>query len=317
MNLLYADFASSTVNFGNHIIELATRQFLTKYLESVSVTEFDSFKDSLPKGDFDALLIPGCTMITPGQNKSLDEIGNLNFRSFCLAGSLWYPIREWKILVKTRPITIYRKEAKIDLSIVNKLSGIVGCRDIFTYQTVKTAGLNALYTGCPTLFLENSGVSDQGYVLFSFGRHNYHKQVHYGSKIAQKHHVIGIVHEVGEFERVKAAGWKLPLIDYFGNIELYLSYFKNATYVVTGRLHGLLPALAYGKKSFYYGTNDTRTTIINHLGLNIFPYSKIPSFLEHVSIIKNPSILEYFRGNMEAVAESIFGIQRNIKDARK
>lgn len=306
MNLLYANFTDSTINYGNHIIEYATRFLLRDYLGNVSIKEFDSFSEDIPKGEFDSLFIPGCTMITPGQNKSLDSISDFEFDSYCYAGSLWYPTTELKLLIKRRPVTLYKRNVKVDFSIVKNLKGIIGCRDFYTYKTLKDNGFTALYTGCPTLFLKDDNVSDRNFVLFSFGRHNFYKQVYYGRKIAKKYHVIGIVHEINDYERAKAAGWNLPLIDYSGDVDLYLSYFKSASYVVTGRLHGLLPALAFGKESFYFGTNDTRTSIIHHLGLNIYSYSEIPNFRKYASKIKNPAILEYFKNNLDQVAKSIF-----------
>jgi hypothetical protein len=306
MALLYANFTDSTVNYGNHIIETATRQVLKSYLDKLKIIEYDSFGNEIPNGKFDGLLIPGCTMITPGQNKSLDRLGSLDYDSFCFAGSLWYPNSKKSFLIKKRIFTFWENSATPDLSIVKNLKGIIGCRDIFTYNFLIKNGMNALYTGCPTLFLEKQGIEDHDYVLFSFGRHDFHKQVYYGKRLAKKHFVIGIVHEIKDAEIAKSAGWDLPLIDYFGDIDLYLSYFKNARFVVSGRLHGILPALAYGKKSFYFGTNDSRTTILHHLGIKIHKYSEIPDFIKKSSTIKNPSIIDFFQDNMKIVAESIF-----------
>jgi|SRR5690554_3095346 len=311
MSLLYANFTDSTVNYGNHIIELATRKVLKPYLQNKEIKEFDSFGEKIPSGQYNSMLIPGCTMITPGQNKSLDNIKELNYNTYCFAGSLWYPTKEKSFLIKTRVIKIGKDSIKPDLSIVKELKGIIGCRDIFTYQVLKNAGLDALYTGCPTLFLDKTGVEDQDYVLFSFGRKNFHKQVYYASKIAKKHKVIGIVHETNDAKRVKAAGWKLPLIDYLDDIELYLSYFKKAKYVVSGRLHGVLPALAYDKKSFYFGTNDSRTTILDHLGLKVHKYSEIPQFETKSNKIQNMEVLDYFKSNMTKVAQSIFSSEND------
>lgn len=306
MAILYANFTDSSVNYGNYVIEYATQQFLKKYINNLSFVEFDSFKNDIPEGNFDFLFIPGCTMITPGQNKSLNNISNLNYKSYCLAGSLWYNNRERNILVKSKVINIGKK-GHPDLSIVKNLSGTIGCRDNFTFKTLRKNNLNSLYTGCPTLFLDSTfGVEEKDYVLFSFGRGDFHKQVYYGSKIAKKYKVIGIVHEKGDDKRVKAAGWKQPVIDFQNDIELYLSYFKKASFVVSGRLHGVLPALAYNKKSFYFGTDDTRTSILHDLGVRIHKYSDIPNFENLATKIQNHETLDFFRRNMETVANEIF-----------
>jgi hypothetical protein len=245
-------------------------------------------------------------MLTVGQNPSLDHIDELNYPTYCLAGSLWYENNAKKILVKTRIINL-TKPKDVDLSIVKNLKGIVGCRDSFTYTTCQNNNINALYTGCPTLFLEND-MQDQSeeHVLFSFGRNNLYKQIYYASQISKKHKIIGIVHEKGDYEKILAAGWKFPLIDYRDDIELYLSYFKTAKYVISGRLHGLLPALAFGRECFYFGTNDTRTTILNDLGIQINDFSDIPIFESKSQKILNKNILNYFHTNLTKVADSIF-----------
>ncbi len=307
--MLYANFTDSSTNYGNHIIEHATQQFLENYFKEnnnkVDFEHFDSFSDSIPTDTQSDLLIPGCTMLTPGQNKALDHLDKIKGNSYCLAGSLWYPKKSKDFIVRTRIISI-GKDPSPDFSIVNKLSGIIGSRDRFTFEILKKNGLNTLYTGCPTLFLDTKNVHEGDYVLFSFGRVNFHKQVYYANKIAKNHKVIGIVHEKGRKEMVKAAGWKLPIVSYNGDMELYLSYFKNAKYVVTGRLHGVLPALAYGKKSFYFGTNDTRLSILDDLGIIINTYSDIPNFEKRSQLLENKQVLSYFKNNMTLVADSIF-----------
>ncbi len=307
--MLYANFTDSSTNYGNHVIEYATQSFLKDYFKDnfkVDFDHFDSFSDTIPTSKHSKLLIPGCTMLTPGQNKALDHIDSSNYKAYCLAGSLWYPQKSKDFILRTRIIS-FGKNPTPNLNIVNSLSGIIGSRDRFTYEMLKKNNINTLYAGCPTLFLKPDNINNDGdYVLFSFGRANFHKQVYYASKLAENHKVIGIVHEKGRKEMVKAAGWKFPVITYNGDIELYLSYFKNATYVVSGRLHGALPALAYNKKTFYFGTDDTRLSILDDLGIKIHKYSEIPDFEKKSTRIENPEILNYFKSNMTAVADSIF-----------
>src|SRR5690606_33271382 len=109
--------------------------------------------------------------------------------------------------------------------------------------------------------------------LFSFGRGHLRKQVHEGRKLADNTNIIGICHEPGnEFERIRAAGWNLPLVTFDGDVQRYLSYFKRASMIVTGRLHGALPGIAYEKPVMYFGTNDTRTTLLDDLGVRIYGY---------------------------------------------
>jgi hypothetical protein len=303
---LYANFTDSSINYGNYIIDYATKQFIKNNLsDEISFVEYDSFGDVIPEGDFQGLFIPGCTMLTPGENSSLSKIGAINYESFCLAGSLWYSKRDKYFLIKKRLVR-YTKGLVPDLSIVQNLTGIIGCRDSYTYDILKSSALNVLYTGCPTLFLDNSNVCDNDYVLFSFGRGDYYKQVSIGNRIGKKSRIIGVSHEEGDTKRLMAAGWKHPIVDFNGDIELYLSYFKNASYVISGRLHGILPSVAYGKKCMYFGTNDTRTTILNDLGIPIYGLRDLKKFKDLCLVYHNPDLLNFFKKNMIKVSHSIF-----------
>jgi len=306
---LYANFTESSINYGNYIIDYATKQFLKNNLfYEIDFVEFDSFKNLIPDGDFEGLFIPGCTMLTPGENISLSNIGSTNYKAFCLAGSLWYSQIDKYLLIKQRLFT-YKKGIKPNLSIARNLSGIIGSRDSFTYKTLKSNGLNTLYTGCPTLFLDNSDTMDNDYVLFSFGRGDYYKQVIAGNRIGKKTAIIGIAHEEGDAKRLVAAGWKYPIIDFNGDVELYLSYFKNASYIISGRLHGILPSIAFGKKCMYFGTNDTRTTILNDIGVPIYNLNDLRKFKDLCRVYNNPDLINYFKKNMQKTAHSIFNIK--------
>lgn len=308
MKYLYAGLLPS-INFGDYIIEFATQKILRKHFpDDVELLPFYSKgNEPLDHTLAEKVIIPGCTQLRVGQHKALNSIDKDKIKAYCLAGSLWYKDTRDGFLLRNRIIN--KPDINPDLTIVDKLSGIIGCRDHFTYSFLKKSGYNCLYTGCPTLFLGDgeNDIGDGRYVLFSFGRGNYRKQVYYANQI--KRHsalpVVGIVHEVGDFERAKAAGWKFPLVDFLGDTELYLSYFKNATYVVTGRLHGALPSLSYGKPVLYFGTKDTRTTIFDDLGIKIFDYSAIPHFEKRSSLILNNEIIKMFSNNLKTVAECI------------
>lgn len=305
---LYANFTDSSINYGNYVIDYATKQFLKEnFPNEINFREYDSFGDIIPDGDFNGLFIPGCTMLTPGENSSLNKIDKVNYKSFCLAGSLWYSQVDKFFLFKKRLLK-YKKGITPDLSIVKNLSGIVGCRDSFTYDVLTSNGINSLYTGCPTLFLDNSNVVDNNYVLFSFGRGDYYRQVSVGNKIGKNTPLIGIVHEEGDAKRLLAAGWKYPIVDFNGDIELYLSYFKNASYVISGRLHGILPSIAFGKKCMYFGTNDTRTTILNDIGVPIYSLGDVKKFSTLCRVYNNSDLISFFKKNMKIVADSIFHI---------
>lgn len=303
MRYLYADFTSNSKNFGNHVIEYAT-QYLLRDILPAPTARFESFAGQVPKEAFDFVLVPGCTMITAGQNPALMRVGELACPAYCLAGSIWMKEPRRGLLLRTRIIGRGRPRP-VDLSVVRLLRGPVGCRDPFTFEEVRKGGFKAIYTGCPTLRLPADGVSDDGFILVSLGREAIRAQTHYARVLAKRHHVIGIVHEPSDWDRARAAGWKLPLVRFTGDVEDFLSYFKRAMMVVTGRLHGLLPALAYTKRVVYYGTRDTRTSILDDLGVPIHGFGAIARAAEIARHHNIERPVARFRANWDALVEQI------------
>ena len=300
---LYANFGARSRNFGNLVIDYATR-YLMRDEFPAAAAEFDSFDRKIPLGSYDFVLVPGGTMITAGQNPGLEHIEQLGCPVYCLAGSLWTSTASPGLLLRKRVIR-FRQPPMVDLRIVRKMTPPVGCRDRFTYELLRAEGIESYYTGCPTLMLPDDGVADDGYVLMSLGRGFVRTQTRYAARLARRHHIVGIVHEVDDYQRFRAAGWKLPLVTYCGDLDLYLSYFKRAAVVVSGRLHGVLPALGYDKPVFYYGTRDTRTTILDDLGVPVHSYREIFEAVDRASRYSNRHLLRHFRSNWDRVVQAI------------
>lgn len=119
------------------------------------------------------------------------------------------------------------------------------------------------------LFLDESDIKynnhNDDYCLFSFSRENIKEQVKVARQLSKKYRIVGICHEIKDYNIIKSLGWNFPLVDYEGDIQKYLSYFLNAEIVITGRLHGLLPSIAFNKKIIYFGNDDSRTTILDDI----------------------------------------------------
>ena len=213
MKWAYANFTDSSCNFGNYVIDYATRRLLASTLPPPA-REFDSFREGLGEQRYDAVIVPGCTMLTRGQNPGLESLTERNGPAFCLAGSIWTNGPKYGFLLRNR--IVGKRDSVPDLHIAKKMTGPVGVRDPFTLNTLLAHGIPALYTGCPTLFLERTSRLEGDYVLFSFGRHGMRAQVRAGRRLARTEHVIGIVHEPYDEARIRAAGWDLPLINFVG-----------------------------------------------------------------------------------------------------
>lgn len=309
--IVYADFNEKCQNYGNHIIEFATKKLIhNKYEE---VFRFDSFyyngdiNQSLEKIDHDFILIPGCTMYTNGQNRVLNKI-DPKFKIKGLAGSIWTDnfFDEKKIILGKTFST--KNKIVADLDIVKKIDGVIGCRDSFTYRYIKNSGLSARYVGCPTLFIDESDISyknqNDDYCLFSFSRENIKQQIYIARELSKKYRIVGICHEIKDFNIIKSLGWEFPLIDYDGNVQRYLSYFMNAALVITGRLHGLLPSIALDKKVIYFGNDDSRTTLLDDILVRKFNLKDILS-VDPQNINKN-IIYDLFESNMNDQIDEIF-----------
>lgn len=309
--VIYADFNEKCQNYGNHVIEFATKKLIhNKYEE---VFRFDSFSydgdinKDISSVSHDFILIPGCTMYTNGQNKVLNKIGS-EFKIKGLAGSIWTDsfFDEKKIILGKTFST--KKKINADLEIVKKIDGVIGCRDSFTYKHLKTNRLSARYVGCPTLFIEESNISynnqSDDYCLFSFSRENIKQQIIMAKQLSKKYRIVGICHEIKDFNIIKSLGWDFPLIDYDGNVEKYLSYFMNAAMVVTGRLHGLLPSIALNKKIIYFGNDDSRTTLLDDILVQKFNIKDILNV--NPQIINKNIIYDLFADSMNDQINEIF-----------
>lgn len=303
MNLRYLFPAARTTNFGDYIIHHAVERLLTRFLPG-AVARWDIESGRLPEIDADCLLIPGITHLTAGERPALERLGELPLPAYCLSGCIWQPAQPSGFLLRTRVLR-WRQVAAPDLRVARVMRPPVGARDPFTYEWLRRAGIETLYTGCATLLLPADGVADDGYVLFSLGRGRVREQTLAARLLAREHHIVGICHENGDEERYRAAGWELPLVNWRGDVELYLSYFKRASVVVTGRLHGALPALAYGKRVFYFGTRDTRTSLLDDLGVPIHDWSDLPSAVRRASADFNRAMPGWFLENWRRLLERI------------
>ncbi len=293
----------SGANFGDFITTYAARTIIRSQL-GIESTTCSPRNSDFPQGAYDCLIIPGITHLTSNAGARLHRVKDIPYPVWCLAGNIWVPEPHPGYLFGSRILggNCYNE---VDLSIAQLMKKPVGARDRFTFDILKKNGIDALYTGCPTLQLPNEPVADDGYILFSIGRGHYRAQTHAAKRLARTKNVIGITHDKGSRAKLKAAGWDLPIVSFDGNVELYLSYFRRASLVVTGRLHGALPAVAFGKRVFYFGTRDSRTTILDDLGVTIHTYRELLYSVDRASVVHNAFVLHYFRENWKKLLDHI------------
>jgi hypothetical protein len=303
MEFRYAFPTVRTTNFGDYVIHFAIERMLARFLPPPAAY-YDPATGQFPAGDLRCLLLPGITHLTAGAEPMLEHVGELPYPTYCLSGCIWGPMPAAGLLLRTRVLRM-RQPIEPDLRVARLMRAPIGARDPHTFTLLRQAGLETFYTGCATLFLPPDGVGDDGYVLFSLGRGQVREQTRAAKALSRRHSVVGICHELGDIERYRAAGWDLPLINWQGDVELYLSYFKRARVVVTGRLHGALPGLAYGKRIFYFGTRDTRTTILDDLGVTVHGWSELDASVDQASSSFNHAVLDFYRRNWDELLKRI------------
>jgi hypothetical protein len=293
----------ATTNFGDYVIDYATRRLLKEFLCEPAAA-CDTYAGEYPEGEYDCLVIPGITHLTRGACPGLEAVSSLPYPTFCLAGNIWQRREDRGILLRTRVVHVRSRTAP-DLTVARMMQGPVGARDPYTYSLLSESGVRSLYTGCATLLLPPDDVGDDGYVLFSLGRGRIRTQTRAASRLSRKYPVIGICHELQDAAAYRAAGWTLPLVSYRQDVELYLSYFRRASVVVTGRLHGALPSLAFGKRVFVFGDRDSRTSILDDLGVTVHPSHELPEAVERASASFNRALLSVYRRNWAALCGAI------------
>ena len=299
----YLDPLIGSRNYGDAIIDRATRHMLDGVLPEPA-ERIDLFSTQPPAVPCDFLIAPGVTTLTDGDRPFMGILDQLDCPTYCLAGNVWAPPPKPGVLVRTR-ILFGERSLAPSLAVPRRLAQPIGARDSATHQALLGAGLESIYTGCPTLHLPATDVADDGYLLFSFGRAHVRKQLRAANRLSRHLPVVGLCHEPHDRDRYLAAGCRFPLIEYDGDVELYLSYIKRARMVVTGRLHGALPATAYGKPVFYFGTRDSRTAILEDLGINIHDYGALPWAFDRATPSCNRALIDRFRSRWSELLATI------------
>jgi len=249
--ILTIDTKSS--NKGNHIIVESIKQTLCLPKESVSVSMFciptKEQLDNLNSCDF--VLLPGSTILAEGKNNSdaMSILDKITVPKFCVAASGWYPYMKYKT------------------AIFKHITEPVGVRDPHTKREFDKLGIQSILVGCPTMYVKKQNIVAQSpFTIVGFARKNISFQLNLFKALSGR--LIGSVQE---------ATFELPLIkqlgiDYFSyeNFDIAYKYYSKADKVVSGRLHGVLPAISQDKPIIFFGdTKDSRFSLLTYMGIPI------------------------------------------------
>jgi hypothetical protein len=110
------------------------------------------------------------------------------------------------------------------------------------------------------------------HAVVSMGREGIPTQVRLIRKLGRDWRVTALVHE--EYERRVLGLVRGIEVVQFESPEQFTELYAGADLVVTGRLHGMLPAVAHGTPVIFHGDAlDTRLTLASYLGITIHSLS--------------------------------------------
>lgn len=244
-------------NRGNRLIEFAVKTMLGLPEPLVQISAFHvphpASLDQMNEMDF--VLIPGATILAKDKNQglALDYLDKIKVPKFCVASGGWKP------------------NFKINEFAINNIDGPVGVRDLDTIEECKRLNKDYIFTGCPTAFLDSYGpTSKDKFIIIGYGRKQVPDQKILFESVRKCHNMtlLSAIQEPS-FEKPIAKSLNTSFFTYDDPSEVYKKY-SEATMVVTGRLHGVLPALSQNKPVVFFGNkNDSRFGLLSYLQIPI------------------------------------------------
>lgn len=241
-----------SVNHGNFIIDEASWAMLGQ----PERREYSSF---MPLGEEEikeidktpVLVLPGATLLDASEHPISASLDKIRCPKLAIAVALCTTSRH-----------------QIDLSIAAAISCPIGSRDPFTHEVLKDAGIDSRLVGCSTLMIGDAKRWEhrQGPVVFSLGRGD-QAPLQQCVMDAARHYDVEVVQHVPtlqpRFQCSSGVRW-MDLCDLTGLKKIY----SRASLVVTGRIHGALPAVALGVPVIFFSSyRDSRFSIVEHLGI--------------------------------------------------
>jgi hypothetical protein len=271
----WASLTLDTFNYGNYIIEYAVKRLISNIQPFIT---FESFSGQIPHEveNSDVVFCPGATCLSITENSGLLHV---NKPILPFAACLWKKthVKKRTILLKNAvslvsSFTLWSRKFREDLNlgIVDKSIQPIGCRDSWTYHFLLQKGYQVEYVGCPVLFLnDQNGIKDDGYVAVSLPRRNPSRFLKTVIKNFPNAHVKILIHEPRE-HKISAKYPQLQFVEPKKDARYLLDFYKHASCVVTGRLHGCLPAIAYKKPVLYVSdVVDSRDSLLTDIGVKI------------------------------------------------
>ena len=296
----WVSIARTTSNYGNFFIESSLRPLLNLPDPEIVIDAYQPLRRELIDRVNETcrfVVNPGCTTLQPGENSAFDSFDEIVIPKLCFGGCLWQFGRQSRIKLASKALGTSRygmragKRGDPDPTIAGKMSQPVGSRDPFTHACLEEAGIESVLTGCPTLLSPNSTYrwhEIQGRRLtVSFCRYALPAQIRVIRHLARSWDITVLIHEHYESYAVAFLGGVRKVV--FRSAEQFFDHYRNCDAVLTGRLHGALPAIRFGRPIVFFGNaEDTRFSLLRYLGLPIRPLSMELKHFERFPEITSP-----------------------------
>lgn len=257
MSYSWASITLRCKNYGNRQIEYGLERALQQSGFSLKPSfTFDTFAqpddeviNKVNATDF--LLIPGCTTLVLAHYPALKHV----------LSKVTVPVFNFGTTLSTG----YETSPEL----YDRFKEPIGTRDPFADNYLGTLGFKTKFVGCPTLFTGSAKeykYNDSNKVVFILGTHFIDEQL----QLLQRARSIGFdVRVIIQEEKQRQFFTQLsdiPQVEY--TPQNYIEQVKDARLVVTGRLHGALPALSLGTPVFFLKVReDTRFSLLDYLAI--------------------------------------------------
>lgn len=280
MKYAWASITKGCTNFGNYQIEYTLKNLLQQEgLKTEPSFIFDAFSvqntDTIEKiNALDFLIISGCTTLTikhyPGIKSILEQI---------------------KVPIYNLGAAFFGEPDAESLAYYQYFYQPIGTRDPISSQYLSDNQVANILIGCPTLFsgeAQKFQVRSNKKIVCIFGLKETQKQQKIVEQLLKQDYEISFIVQE-EFQKEFINHRKIKKIIY--RPENLISEISGARLVITGRLHGALPAISLGTPVFFTQTiEDSRFSLLDYLEIKKFDIndSKIDSYLQYQ--LENPAL---------------------------